>query len=68
MFTKISYHIPDTSANAITTAIKDCLVHAGVNVTSMPGCRTGVASQILSIESPALYTHFYGHSLNLAIV
>ena len=33
----------------------------------MAGCRTGVASQILSIESRALYTHCYGHSLNLAM-
>ena len=31
----------------------------------MAGCRTGVASQILSIVSRALYTHCYRHFLNL---
>ena len=33
----------------------------------MAGCRTGVASQILALDSRALYTHCYGHSLNLAM-
>ena len=72
------YHIADTSADAITSAIKDCLVRMNVQwkrcrgqcydgAASMAGCRTGVASQILSIESRALYTHCYGHSLNLAM-
>ena len=61
------YHIPDTSANAITAAIKDCLVRMNLGAANMAGCRTGVASQILSIESRALYTHCYGHSLNLAM-
>ena len=72
------YHIPDTSANAITAAIKDCLVRMNLQLkrcrgqcyngaANMAGCRTGVASQILSIESRALYTHCYGHSLNLAM-
>ena len=72
------YHIPDTSANAITMAIKDCLVRMNLQwnrcrgqcydgAASMAGCRTGVASQILSMEPRALYTHCYGHSLNLAM-
>ena len=33
----------------------------------MGGCRTVVASQILSMELWALYTHCYGHSLNLVM-
>ena len=72
------YHIADTSANTITAAIKDCLVHMNLQwnrcrgqcydgAASMAGCRTGVASQILALESRALYTHCYGHSLNLAM-
>ena len=32
----------------------------------MQGCRKGVAVQILQEEPRALYTHCYGHSLNLA--
>ena len=32
----------------------------------MQGCRNGVAVQILQVEPRALYTHCYGHSLNLA--
>ena len=32
----------------------------------MSGIRTGVAKQILDVEPCALYTHCYGHSLNLA--
>ena len=72
------YHIADTSANTITAAIKDCLVRMNLQwnrcrgqcydgAASMAGCRTGVASQILALESRALYTHCYGHSLNLAM-
>ena len=33
----------------------------------MTGCRTGVATQILTIEPRALLTHCYEHSLNLAM-
>ena len=33
----------------------------------MSGCRSGIAKKITDIESRALYTHCYGHSLNLAV-
>ena len=33
---------------------------------SMSGSRSGVATRILQEEPKALYTHCYGHSLNLA--
>ena len=33
----------------------------------MAGHKKGVATQILSVEPRALYTHCYGHSLNLAM-
>ena len=33
----------------------------------MKGPRSGVAKQLLEEESRAVYTHCYGHSLNLAI-
>ncbi len=33
----------------------------------MSGSRSGVAIQLSKLEPKALYTHYYGHSLNLAI-
>ena len=33
----------------------------------MSGIRTGVATRINALESRALYTHCYGHALNLAV-
>ena len=61
------HHIPDTSANAATTAIKDCLVRISLQwkrcrgqcysgAASMAGCRTGVASQILSRVTSFIHT------------
>lgn len=35
--------------------------------SAMAGSRNGVATQILSEEPRALFTHCYGHSLNLAV-
>lgn len=35
--------------------------------SNMSGCRSGIAKQITDLESRALYTHCYGHSLNLAV-
>ena len=32
----------------------------------MQGCQNGVATQLSQEETRALYTHCYGHSLNLA--
>lgn len=33
----------------------------------MAGCKTGVATILLQKEPQALYTHCYGHALNLAV-
>ena len=33
---------------------------------NMAGCRSGVATHIAAEESRAIYTHCYGHALNLA--
>ena len=35
--------------------------------SAMAGSKSGVATQILSEEPRALFTHCYGHSLNLAV-
>ena len=33
----------------------------------MSGCKTGVSTSLLRKEPRALYTHCYGHALNLAV-
>ena len=33
----------------------------------MTGCKTGVSTTILRKEHRALYTHCYGHALNLSV-
>ena len=59
------YEIPDTSANTIVAAIKDCLLRMNLQwkrcrgqccdgAASMAGSKPGVASQILSVEPRAL--------------
>jgi len=35
--------------------------------SNMSGARSGVATRLTDLESRALYTHCYGHALNLAI-
>ena len=66
-----------TDANSIVAIIKDALMRMNLSLAQcrgqcydgaavMQGCRNGVAVQILQIEPRALYTHCYGHSLNLA--
>ena len=72
------YQIPNTFANTLVASIKDCLLRLNLNINScrgqcydgaaaMAGSKNGVATQILSIEPRALFTHCYGHSLNLAV-
>ena len=34
---------------------------------NMAGIRSGLAAKIINLESRALYTHCYGHALNLAV-
>ena len=35
--------------------------------STMAGEKTGVATQIRALNSKCLYTHWYGHALNLAV-
>lgn len=37
-----------------------------VYISAMSGSKTGVAKQIRDLEPRALFTHCYGHVLNLA--
>ena len=58
--------------------IKDVLLRLNLCITkargqcydgaaAMSGCRSGVAKRIMDDEPKAIYTHCYGHSLDLAI-
>ena len=72
------YQVPAINADTLTSAIKDVLLRMNLamarirgqcydGASSMRGARTGVAKQIKDAEARALYTHCYGHSLNLAV-
>ena len=68
---------PSANASNIVTIIRDVLLHLCISLDDcrgqcydrasvMQGVCNGVATQILQIQPKALYTHCYGHSLNLA--
>ena len=70
--------IPDTSADEIVAVIKDILIRMNLKIenargqccdgaASMAGKRSGVATQIKTLNNKCLYTHCYGHALNLAV-
>ena len=69
--------VPSVDAQTLTTAIKDVFERFNfsfnklrgqcyVGASAMSGAKSGVARRILEIEPRALFTHCYGHSLNLA--
>jgi hypothetical protein len=71
------YILPDITASTIVSAIQDTLVRLNLTInkvrgqcydgaSTMRGLKNGVAKQIQDLESRAIYTHCYGHSLNLA--
>ena len=63
------------SAESIIRTIEDILLRLSLSLqncrgqwaSSMAGCKTGVSTTILRKEHRALYTHCYGHALNLAV-
>ena len=68
---------PSANASNIVTIICDVLLRLCISLDDcrgqcydrasvMQGVRNDVATQILQIQPKALYTHCYGHSLNLA--
>ncbi len=72
------YNVPDISASTIFSVINNCLLRLNLQwnrcrgqcfdgASNMTGIRNGVATKILQLESRALFTHCYGHSLNLAV-
>lgn len=71
-------HVVDSiEASVLVTVLKDVLIRLNLPIhncrgqcydgaANMAGRRNGVAAQITSEESRAIFTHCYGHSLNLA--
>ena len=66
-----------TDANSIVAIISEVLVRMNLKLSNCrgqyydgaavtKGCRSGVAAQLAQDEPRALFTHCYGHSLNLA--
>ena len=71
------YKVPSIEASSLVFVIKDTLLRMNLTLAkacgqcydgaiNMSGIRNGVATQIQNEESRAIFTHCYGHSLNLA--
>lgn len=71
------YQVDSITANTLVKVIKDVLLRMNLplkkvrgqcydGAAAMAGCRSGVAKIILDEEPRALFTHCYGHALNLA--
>ena len=72
------HSLESTTAQNIFHTIEDILLRLSLQLencrgqcydgaSSMAGCKTGVATTLLRKEPRALYTHCYGHALNLAV-
>ena len=72
------YKVPSTDAATLVATAKDALKDVGLPISklhgqcydgaaAMRGMRCGVAKRILDEEPRAVYTHCYGHSINLAM-
>ena len=71
------YEVPTIEAAQLVFVIKDTLLRLNLSIgktrgqcydgsSNMAGIRKGVARQIQNEEPKAIFTHCYGHSLNLA--
>ena len=63
------YHTESINAATLSSIIQDLFIRLNQcydGAGSMAGSRTGVAKRISEIEPRALFTHCYGHALNLA--
>ena len=72
------YEVGSITAESLVHAIQDVLLRMKVKLSecrgqcydgasNMSGSRNGVATQIMAEEKSAVYTHCYGHALNLAV-
>ena len=71
------YHVSSIDADMLTRAIKDVLIRMNLpfeklrgqcydGASAMSSSKRGVAKRISDLEPRAVYTHCYGHALNLA--
>ena len=71
------YQVSNTQSSTLLAVIRDVLLRVNISITklrgqcydgasAMAGIRSGVATQILQDEPRAVFTHCYGHALNLA--
>ena len=71
------YQVPSIDAETLTAAAKDALCRMNLplskvrgqcydGASAMSGAKSGVAKRIQDEEPRAVYTHCYGHSINLA--
>lgn len=71
------YSVPSIESDVLVSIVKDTLVRLNLplskvrgqcydGASNMSGIKNGVATQICKEEARAVYTHCYGHSLNLA--
>ena len=74
----VLYQVDTIDADCLLSAIRDVLLQMNMKLvqccgqcydgaSNMSGTRGGVARKIVDEESRALYTHCYGHALNLAV-
>ena len=72
------YEVNNIAPDTLFNAIKDTILRIGLSLSqcrgqcydsasNMSGIRNGVSAKILSEEKRAVYTHCYGHALNLAV-
>jgi len=71
------YSVPSIDSDTLVSILKDTLLRLNLplskvrgqcydGASNMSGIKNGVATQICKEEPRAVYTHCYGHSLNLA--
>ena len=71
------YSLDSTSADSILATVQDILLRMNLRIdhcrgqcydgaSNMAGAKSGVAKRLNDLEPRALYTHCYGHALNLA--
>lgn len=72
------YNVPSIDSATLISMIKDVMVRMNLSInrirgqcydgaSAMKGSKGGVATKISELEPRAVYTHCYGHSLNLAV-
>ena len=72
------YSLESTSGSALVTVIHDALLRMNLTISNchgqcydaaknLSGIQSGVATTITNLESRALYSHCYGHALNMAV-